>query len=60
MSREREVVESCKFGVQKCRQIIVDNIPAHGEMFQFEGVEAYFKKLRKNAEKETGLLFDPM
>lgn len=61
MSREREVQESCRFGVQKCKQIIMDSIPTDGEMFQYEGVEGYFRKLRRQKEaQEYGLTFDPM
>lgn len=60
VSRDKEMTEICRLGVQKCKKIIQDCIPQNGTAFKTDGIEMLYKMLRKmNDMQEWGPEYVP-
>ena len=52
---------SCRFGMGKCRQIILDSLPVTEKTFGGSGIDGFFRRLRRQYEaEEFNKTYDPM
>ena len=60
-AKEKEMYNTCRRGISNCHRIISDIIPMRKDIFKSEGIESYFRKLRRMTEaKQFGLSYDPL